>query len=104
MKKSPVYQLLSGETEEAARQKGFQQGFQEGLEIGIARRAREDALEALMDVLEARFQLRAPQALKAMFEAVADLQHLKRLRRTALHAPNLEAVIQTLGQNENETA
>ena len=102
MKKSPVYQLLSGETEEAALQKGLQQGFQEGIEVGIARGARETTIDTLMHVLEVRFQLQEGQALRAAFETVIDVQHLKQVLNTAIQAPNLETVIQTLGQNGSE--
>ncbi len=108
MKKSPVYQLLSGETEEAARQNGLQQGLQqgrqEGIEIGIIQGARETTIDTLMRVLEVRFQLQEAQALKPVFEAVTDVQHLKQVLDTAIQAPDLDAVIQTLTQNRTETS
>ena len=75
-----------------AREEAFQEAFQEGIKIG----KRESAITNLIEVLEARFDDSDVALFKPVFDAITDLQLLKKLHRTALCAPTFDDVIQTL--------
>ena len=60
---------------------------QEGIEQG----ERRSTIEAILEVLEIRFDLSEAHPLSARIAAINDLQHLKQLLRTAIQVPNLEA-------------
>lgn len=51
---------------------------------------RELAIEALLDVLEVRFQTNEVQLLKPTLEGIEELQHLKQLHREAVQVPSLD--------------
>ena len=53
-------------------------------------------IDNLLDVLDARFQDQDVALYKPIFEAITDLQLLRLLFRTALHAPTFDDVMQTL--------
>ena len=92
---SSIFQYLMQKPMEEALQEGIQQGIQQGMELG----ERKNAVDALMDVLETRFENSDVQLLKPTFESITDLQRLKHLHHTALRAPTLDAVLRTLVQN-----
>ena len=64
---------------------------QEGIEEGIEQGERRSTIEAILEVLEIRFDLSESHPLSTRIAAIDDLQHLKRLHRAAIQVPNLEA-------------
>ena len=80
------------EAREKARKEARQEAFQEGIKIG----KRKVAITNLIAVLEARFDDSDVELYKPIFEAITDLQLLRRLFHTALHAPTFDDVMQTL--------
>ncbi|MCE2435786.1 MAG: hypothetical protein J4F29_23160, partial [Candidatus Latescibacteria bacterium] len=60
---------------------------QEGIEEG----ERRSTTEAILEVLEIRFDLSEAHPLSARIAAIDDLQHLKQLLRAAIQVPNIEA-------------
>ena len=64
---------------------------QEGIEQGIEQGERRSTIEAILEVLEIRFDMPETHPLSARIAAIDDLQHLKQLHRAAVQAPNLEA-------------
>ena len=60
---------------------------QEGIEQG----ERRSTIEAILEVLEIRFDLSEAHPLSTRIAAIDDLQHLKQLHRAAVQAPNLDA-------------
>ena len=75
------------EGHQEGRQEGRQEGIQEGIQLGV---------DNLIDVLDARFQDQDVDLYKPIFEAITDLQLLRRLFHTALSAPTFDDVMQTL--------
>ena len=74
-----------------------QEGHKEGIELG----ERKSAVDALMVVLDVRFQDYDVQILKPTFEAITDLQHLKQLLRTAAQASTIDDITRTLVPHRN---
>ncbi len=68
-----------------------QQSRVESFEQGIEQGERKSTLEAILDVLEIRFDLHEAHPLSARIAAIDDLQHLKQLHRAAVQVPSLEA-------------
>ena len=68
-----------------------QQSRVESFEQGIEQGERKSTLEAILDVLEIRFDLREVHPLSARISAIDDLQRLKQLLRAAVQVPSLEA-------------
>ena len=68
-----------------------QQSRVESFELGIEQGERKSTLEAILDVLEIRFDLREGHPLSARIAAIDDLQRLKQLLRAAVQVPSLEA-------------
>ena len=68
-----------------------QEGIEEGIEQGIEQGERRSTIEAILEVLEIRFDMPETHPLSARIAAIDDLQHLKQLLRTAIQVPNLEA-------------
>ncbi|MYB59448.1 MAG: hypothetical protein F4X51_23995 [Gemmatimonadetes bacterium] len=60
---------------------------QEGIEQG----ERRSMIEAILEVLEIRFDMPETHPLSTRIAAIEDLQHLKQLHRAAIQVPNLEA-------------
>lgn len=83
------------------REEGLELGIQRGREEGIELGARENAINALMDILDVRFQERDVQILKPLFESITDLQHLRQLHHTALRAATLDDVTRMLVPERN---
>ena len=81
------------EARQAARQEGIEHGFEHG--------ERKNAVDALMDVLDVRFQDYDVQILKPTFEAITDLQHLEQLLRTAAQASTIDDITRTLVPHRN---
>ena len=79
-------------SEETMHESSFAQYFTEKGE-------RKNAIEALLDVLEVRFQPNNLQTLKPMIESVEELQTLKRLHREAVQVPSLDEFKRILASN-----
>ncbi len=67
-----------------------QQSRVESFEQGIEQGERKSTIEAILDVLEIRFDLREVHPLSARIAAIDDLQRLKQLHRAAVQVPSLE--------------
>ena len=68
-----------------------QEGIEEGIEQGIEQGERRSTIEAILEVLEIRFDLSEAHPLSTRIAAIDDLQRLKQLHRAAVQAPNLDA-------------
>ena len=89
MRESPVY--------ERVMQRGIQQGIEQGIEQG----KKEHAVEAILTVLEVRFQTDVAEKLKPFLRAIDDLQRLDHLHRVATQALDVDAFTQVLLNLEN---
>ena len=87
LRESSLFQSLTQQSREEAREEGFEQGIEQGIEQG----ERRSTIEAILDVLEIRFDLSEAHPLSTRIAALEDLQHLKQLLRAAIQVPNLEA-------------
>ena len=67
-----------------------QQSREEGFEQGIEQGGRQRTIEAILEVLEIRFDLNETHPLSTRIAAIDDLQRLKQLLRAAIQVPNLE--------------
>ena len=74
-------------------EKSFEQGIEQG--------QKQHAVEAILTVLEVRFQTDLAEKLKSFLEAVDDLQRLDHLHRVATKASNLDEFTQALLNLEN---
>ena len=63
----------------------------EGIEEGIEQGERKSTIEAILEVLEIRFDLSEAHPISDRIAAIDDLQRLKQLLRAAIQVPNLEA-------------
>ena len=88
MRHSSIFQRLMEQPLEEARQKALQ----EGRELGV----RENAIDNLLEVLDARFHEQDVVLYTPIFEAITDAQLLRQLHHTALRAPTFDDVMQTL--------
>ena len=93
MRNSSIFQRLMEQPLIEARQEGIERG----IELGERKRA----VDALMVVLDVRFQDYDVQILKPTFEAITDLQHLKQLLRTAAQASTIDDITRALVPHRN---
>ena len=95
LRESSLFQSLTQQSREEAREEGFEQGREEGveqgIEQGIEQGERRSTIEAILDVLEIRFDLSEAHPLSTRIATIDDLQRLKQLLRAAIQVPNLEA-------------
>ncbi|MBC7359510.1 MAG: hypothetical protein H5U10_13350 [Desulfacinum sp.] len=89
MNESAAYEIIKNE----GVKEGFQQGLQAGIEQGIEQGKVQEAQEAVLDNLEARFGA-VPMDLVRRIYGTSDLQHLKELRRRSATVPTLQAFVQ----------
>ena len=82
----------------------LQQGIEQGIERGIEQGERKNAVNSILNVLDARFRVGAEQTLKLSLEGITDLQRLEQLLRTAAQAENFEAFMRTLITNGNSAS
>ncbi len=75
IRESSLFQSLTQQSREEAREEG----------------ERRSTTEAILEVLEIRFDLSEAHPLSTRIAAIDDLQHLKQLHRAAVQAPNLDA-------------
>ncbi len=97
MRNSSIFQRLMEQPLTEARQEGIERGIELGFEHG----ERKNAVDALMVVLDVRFQDYDVQILKPTFEAITDLQHLEQLLRTAAQASTIDDITRTLVPHRN---
>ena len=97
MRNSSIFQRLMQQPLTEAREEGIEHGIERGIELG----ERKNAVDALMAVLDLRFQDHDVQILKPTFEAITDLQHLKQLLRTAVQASTIDDITRTLVPHRN---
>ncbi len=84
-----------------ARKKAREEGHQEGIQKGRALGVRENALDNLLEVLDARFHEQDVVLYTPIFEAITDVQLLRQLHHTALRVPTFDDVMQTLKDYRN---
>ena len=96
MRHSSIFQRLMEQPLEEARKKALQ----EGRELGV----RENAIDNLLEVLDARFHEQDVVLYTPIFEAITDAQLLRQLLHTALRAPTFDDVMQTLKDYRNNGA
>ena len=87
LRESSLFQSLTQQSRKEAREEGLEQGREEGIEQG----GRQRTIEAILEVLEIRFDLNEAHPLSTRIAAIDDLQRLKQLHRAAIQVPNLEA-------------
>ena len=85
MQESSIIQYFS--------EKSFEQGIEQG--------KRQQAVEAILTVLEVRFQTDVAEKLKPFLGAIDDLQRLDQLNRVAASASNIDEFTQALLNLEN---
>ncbi len=83
LRESSLFQSLTQQSRAEAREEGFEQGIEQG--------GRQRTIEAILEVLEIRFDLNEAHPLSTRISAIDDLQRLKQLLREAIQLPNLEA-------------
>ena len=83
LRESSLFQSLTQQSRAEAREEGLEQGIEQGERRGMT--------EAILEVLEIRFNLPKTHTLSARIAALDDLQHLKQLHRAAIQVPNIEA-------------
>ena len=67
-----------------------EQGIEQGMERGIEQGERESTIANVLDVLEIRFDAAAAGQFADRIRSIADLQHLKRLLRSAVQVDDIE--------------
>ncbi|MBL7064195.1 MAG: Rpn family recombination-promoting nuclease/putative transposase [Anaerolineae bacterium] len=77
-------------------QRGIQQGMQRGIQQGMQQGLLADAREALVDILEARFE-KVPRDMLEVIKQSKDVSILKRLRRKAVMVRSMQEFAQTIG-------
>lgn len=79
------------------RESSFAQYIKQlGIEQGIEQGERRSTIEAILEVLEIRFDLNEAHPLSTRIAAIEDLQRLKQLHRAAIQASSLGAFEQAL--------
>ena len=79
IRESSLFQSLT----QQSREESFEQGREQG--------EKRSTIEAILDVLEIRFDLSEAHPLSTRITAIDDLQYLKQLHRAAIQVPNIEA-------------
>ena len=92
MQELTYYHYLMKESYE----KGFREGFREGFQQGLKEGERIGTLNALLRLLETRFEPEAAHTLKPFLETIEDPGRLERLLPTAAQAPNLQTFVKHL--------
>lgn len=77
-------------------EKGYQQGYQQGFQQGLEEGERIGTLNALLKLLETRFEPEAAHTLKPFLETIEDTGRLLQLVLTAVRAPNLQTFLKDL--------
>jgi len=91
LRESSLFQSLTQQSRKEAREEGLEQGREEGIEQGFEHGGRQRTIEAILEVLEIRFDMPELHPLSARIAAIDDLQRLKQLHRAAIQVSSLEA-------------
>jgi len=83
LRESSLFQSLTQQSRAEAREEGIEEGIEQG--------ERRSTIEAILEVLEIRFDMPKTHPLSARIAAIENLQHLKQLHRAAIQVPNLES-------------
>ena len=78
-----------------------EKSFEQGIERGIEQGKQQQAVEAILTVLEVRFQTDVAEKLKPFLRAIDDLQRLDQLNRVAASASNIKKFTDALLNLEN---
>ena len=84
LRESSLFQSLTQQSRKEAREEGLEEGLEQGIEQGIEQGERRSTIEAILEVLEIRFDMPKTHPLSARIATIDDLQHLKQLHRTAI--------------------
>ncbi|SHG26407.1 hypothetical protein SAMN02745206_03577 [Desulfacinum infernum DSM 9756] len=95
MNESAAYEIIKNEGIKEGFQQGLQTGIERGIEQGIEQGKVQEAQEAVLDNLEARFGA-VPVDLVRRIYGTSDLQHLKELRRQSATVPTLQAFMEVV--------
>jgi len=90
--------LIESAAYDIIKQEGLQQGLQQGLQEGLQQGKIQEAQDAILDNLEARFEV-APESVAAQIRGIEDLRILKALRRSSVKAASLAEFEELLGQS-----
>ena len=97
MQKSSIVQYFS----EKSFEQGIEQGIKQGIEQGIEQGKKQYAVEAILAVLDVRFQTDVAEKLKPFLRSIDDLQRLDQLHRVAACSSNIDEFTQALLNLEN---
>ena len=95
MHESSVIQHFTEQAFERAFEQAFAQGFAQGFKQGEIK----GTFEALLDVLDRRFQSSEVQELRPTLESIKELQTLKHLLGEAVEVGNLDEFRRILSSN-----
>ena len=96
MRESSFAQYIKQLGIEQGIEQGIEEGREEGIEQGIEQGERRSLAEAILEVLEIRFDMHETHPLSARIVVIDDLQRLKQLLRAAVQVSSLEAFEQAL--------
>ncbi len=89
--------LQEGLMDAIMRESSFAQYIkQQGIEQGIEQGERRSLVEAILEVLEIRFDMHETHPVSTRIAVIEDLQRLKQLHRAAIQVSSLEAFEQAL--------
>ena len=97
MQHAPILEYLAPEARELGKAEGIELGKTEGIELGKA----EGKVEAILTVLEVKFQSDVAERLKPFLSTIDDLQRLDHLLRVATKTSDLYLFTQALLNLEN---
>ena len=90
MQESSIVQYFSEKSFEQGIEQGIKQGIEQGIERGIEQGKKQYAVEAILVVLEVRFQPDVAEKLKPFLGVIDDLQRLDQLHRVAARASDIK--------------
>ena len=90
MQESSIVQYFAEKGFEQGIEQGIKQGIEQGIEQGIKQGKKLQAVEAILAVLEVRFQTDVAEELKPFLGAIEDLQRLDHLHRVAAQALDIK--------------
>ena len=101
MQHTDIVEYLAPQARELGKAEGIEQGIQQGIEQGIEQGKKEQAVVAILTVLEVKFKSDVTEKLRPFLSAIDDLQRLDHLHRVAIQTSDLDAFTQALLNLEN---
>ena len=86
MQESSIVQYFA----EKGFEQGIKQGIKQGIEQGIEQGKKQHAVEAILTVLDIRFQTDVAEKLKPFLRVIDDLERLDHLHRVAAQASDIK--------------